>query len=133
MRWRRATPEDRQLAWLWGAAAFSAVVLRPLWFAVAPALPACPLRTLTTIPCPSCGSTRAGLALLHADVAGALRLNPLAALAGIAFVVGGGAAPLWVSFGGPVPDLPARWPLWARLGAVSAILLDWLWLLVALP
>lgn len=133
MRWRRATAEDRQLAWLWGAAAVSAVALRPLWLAMMPVLPACPLRTLTTIPCPTCGSTRAGLALLHADLLGALELNPLATLAGIAFALGGVAAPLWVSLCGPIPDLPVRWPLWARLGALGAILLNWAWLVVALP
>lgn len=133
MRWRRATTEDRQLAWLWGAAAVSAVVLRPLWLAAAPVLPACPLRTLTSIPCPTCGSTRAGLALLHADLLGALELNPLATLAGVGFVLGGVAAPLWIQLGGPIPDLPARWPLWGRLGVLGAILLNWVWLVVELP
>jgi len=133
VRWRPAGPEERQLAWLWGAAALSALALRPLWLAAAPLLPACPLHHLTGIPCPTCGSTRAGLALLHADLLGALALNPLATLAGIAFVLGGVGAPLWVSFGGPVPEFPARWPLWTRLGVLGAILLNWVWLVVELP
>lgn len=133
MRWHRATAEERQLAWLWGAVAVSSVALRPLWLAVAPFVPACPLRTLTSIPCPTCGSTRAGFALLHADLLAALRLNPLATVAGIAFVAGGVVAPLWVSLGGLVPDLPVRWPRWARLGVAGAILLNWVWLVLALP
>jgi hypothetical protein len=38
----------------------------------------CPTALLFGVPCPGCGLTRATLALLHGDVAGALRLHPLA-------------------------------------------------------
>jgi|GEM_PF-359719 hypothetical protein len=37
----------------------------------------CPLRFLTGIPCPGCGMTRAWLAILHLDVAGAAAWHPL--------------------------------------------------------
>lgn len=37
----------------------------------------CLFRRITGHPCPTCGSTRAASALLHADVPAALRLNPL--------------------------------------------------------
>lgn len=40
-------------------------------------LPECPLHALTGLYCPGCGSTRALHALLHADVATALSMNPL--------------------------------------------------------
>ena len=61
-----------------------------------PALPvhppyACPLRTLTGIPCPLCGMTRAVVAAVHGHVVTSLRYNPagilLVALA-VALVVG---------------------------------------------
>lgn len=43
--------------------------------------PPCPLHTLTGLNCPGCGSTRALHQLVHGDVLGALRLNPLLVLA----------------------------------------------------
>lgn len=39
--------------------------------------PRCPLRMLTGLPCPGCGSQRAIHALLHADFEGALRYNAM--------------------------------------------------------
>jgi hypothetical protein len=49
--------------------------------AVWPVLPmhppfACPLRSLTGIPCPLCGMTRACVALAHGHVAASLAFNP---------------------------------------------------------
>ncbi|MCU1428195.1 MAG: hypothetical protein JWL83_2195 [Actinomycetia bacterium] len=61
-----------------------------------PVLPAhppnvCPLRSLTGIPCPFCGMTRAVVAAVHGDLVASLRFNPagvlLVALA-IAMVIG---------------------------------------------
>ncbi len=39
--------------------------------------PACPFRTLTGFACPGCGSTRGMHALVHGDVVGAFKFNPL--------------------------------------------------------
>jgi len=47
-------------------------------------LPACNFHRLTGYPCPSCGGTRACLLLSRLDVLGAARMNPLAAVLGIA-------------------------------------------------
>lgn len=40
----------------------------------------CPARLLTGHPCPGCGMTRASVALLRGDLAGAWRLHPFALL-----------------------------------------------------
>jgi hypothetical protein len=49
------------------------------WGFVSASVPCAFARTFH-MPCPGCGSTRAMLCLLHGDVAGALRMNPLAPL-----------------------------------------------------
>ena len=38
----------------------------------------CPVRALVHVPCPTCGMTTATRALLRFDLAGAMRLNPIA-------------------------------------------------------
>jgi hypothetical protein len=42
----------------------------------------CPIRWLTGVPCPGCGLTRAYVAALHLDFAGAFALHPLWPVAG---------------------------------------------------
>jgi hypothetical protein len=51
----------------------AALVLKALPFSP---VPPCPLRTLTGVPCPLCGSTRGVIAAVHGDIAGAITLNP---------------------------------------------------------
>jgi hypothetical protein len=43
-------------------------------------VPPCPLRTLTGIPCPLCGSTRGVIAAVHGHLGHALELNPASLL-----------------------------------------------------
>jgi hypothetical protein len=71
---------------------------------VAGALPLCPLANLTGWPCPSCGLTRAALALLRGDVAGALALHPLAPPVLLLLSIFAGGA--WLGYlrtGQPIP------------------------------
>ncbi|MDZ7292166.1 MAG: DUF2752 domain-containing protein [candidate division KSB1 bacterium] len=51
-------------------------------------LPSCTFRNLFGIPCPSCGMTRAGLALARGKLKTAFTLNPL-------FVIGLGSMLIW--------------------------------------
>lgn len=132
MRMHHASREARQLALLWGAAAAAAVVLRPFWLQLALlGLPPCPLRAATGIPCPTCGTTRATVALLHGEVGIAFSLNPLATLAGMVFVLGGILAVAWVWVKAPLPQLPSSLSLGRALasGLVLALLANWAWLL----
>lgn len=57
----------------------TAAVLAALWHydpATSPLAPKCPFRLLTGLSCPACGTQRALHALLHGEVAAALRFNP---------------------------------------------------------
>jgi hypothetical protein len=61
----------------------------------------CPLRALTGVPCPLCGSTTSAVELGTGDVAGALRANPLAVLVGGLWVLGPlGLSRLWWGLAG---------------------------------
>ncbi len=125
-----ATKDERQLALLWLAAAVSAIVLRPLWLAAAPHLHACVFRSLTGIPCPSCGTTRAATAFLEGHLMTAFINNPLAALAGLLFVVGAPIAVIWTTAQWSVPSLSNPLPHWVRISAVCLIAANWMYLIV---
>ncbi len=129
MRLTTPTKELRQLALLWGVAAVAAVALRPFWLALVPFLPGCPMRAATGVPCPTCGTTRAAVALLHGDMAGAVLANPLAAFAAVAFVVGGVVATMWALVQAPAPVLPPRLSPALRIATVAALLANWVWVI----
>lgn len=85
----------------------------------------CPFATVTHMPCPGCGSTRAVLALMHFHFGEALRFNPSAPIIAIcvgALVVEG----LWrVIRDGHAHDLAMRGPSrWALTGLVVAVALQ---------
>ena len=128
MTWRPPNREDHQVAVLWAICAALLVLLRPVWIASAGLAPPCLWHAWTGWPCPGCGSTRALVRLLRADLPGALALNPLTVFAGSAFVCGGVIAPLWLAFGGPAVDIPAcPRPAWAAVIA-GVVLANWAWL-----
>ena len=131
MIWRPASRDDRRLAGLWAACVGIGVLLRPLWLVGAAVVPFCPWRALTGWPCPGCGSTRAIVRLLHADIPGAMRFNPLAACGVAAFALGGIAAPLWLACGAKVPVFASRTrPAWLAVLAAAG-LANWVWLVAA--
>ena len=130
MRWRRPNREERQLAWLWGVVTVCSLLLRPFWLALAPFVPACPFRAITGLPCPTCGTTHAALALLDGRIGDAFVANPLAAIAGIGFVAGGLVAPAWAALTWPVPEVPTPLPTWARGTIVAVLLAGWAYLIV---
>ena len=122
--------EERQLLWLWGAAAAGALLLWPSLPRLAGLLPGCPFRRLTGLPCLSCGTTRAALALLGGDLTAAFHFNPISAALGIAFVAGGLLAPVWALFRWPVPDaLPTVPPAW-RAAGIALLLAAWGWQMI---
>lgn len=119
----------RQFGLLWGAVAAALVALSPLAPRLAAALPACPFKLLTGLPCPGCGTGRAALALGRFDLAAAFAVSPLAASGWTVLIAGGliaGAASLARI---EVPEPPNRFPRAVRWIAVGALLANWLYLI----
>lgn len=97
-----------------------------------PLLSRCPLRALLGLPCPTCGTTRALLALLAGEPGTALALNPGVLLAGVGFLVIV-ARGLWIerrSGRFPAPalrDAAARRR--AAAAAASLVAANWVWVI----
>jgi hypothetical protein len=124
-----AARSSRVLAWWWFVASATVLAAAPLAPSLAAALPACPLRRWTGIPCLTCGGTRAVVSLAEGDPVGAFSLNPAVTVAAVAFVAGGIAAPFWLAFGGKVPEL-ASLSTRARVALAAALLASWLWVAI---
>ena len=125
-----AIDSSRQIGFLWGATALGSVAFAPLAAPFASGLPRCPFHVLTGIPCAGCGSTRAALALARLDVGGAFAMNPLAAFAMLAFVVGGVAA-FGLALAGRGVAEPRRYPFLLRLLALASIGANWAYLIAS--
>lgn len=94
-------------------------------------LPRCVFKTLTGLPCPSCGVTRAVIALSRGQLGQGLFMNPLAAIAC-------GAALLYFVYAAAVLALrlprlrPVLTPAGGRalrVATVAAIAINWVWLI----
>lgn len=108
----RSTDVDLRPA-RWGAVALvpAALVLSVLPF---DPVPPCPLRSVTGIPCPLCGSTRGVIAAVHGEVGRALTLNPASLLAIVLAVA------LIVTW--RVPRFRrVRVPVWVAAGVLAAL------------
>ncbi len=93
----------------------------------------CLFKNVTSMPCPSCGSTRAVVALAEGDFMGAFQWNPIGFIIALVLVI----SPLWIA-----SDLLARrrtlpgfieraenWLQnpWVYAPAIILILANWLW------
>ena len=85
----------------------------------------CPLRALTGIPCPICGSTTAAVRLGHFDLSGALRANPFTIVAALALVIAPAVTAMRRSRGFLPPTPPVRRLLAAVCVAVAALSEIW--------
>lgn len=54
----------------------------------------CTIKRLTTLPCPSCGSTRAVISLINGDLQKALLINPLGIVIALALLM----LPFWLLY-----------------------------------
>ncbi len=121
----------RQLALLWAVVALGLIALAPLAAGLAAGAPACPVRAWLDLPCLSCGTTRAAVALARLDPLAALAVNPLAAIGWLG-LVGGGLIAGGVAVRGELAPLPDRRPtLTLRLAVAAALLVNWVYLVLA--
>jgi hypothetical protein len=78
LEWRTLRPGEIDHELLWSAVGLAAAVLAVAGGPVVGFLPVgCAFRAITGMPCPTCGATRAVLALLQGEWYAALRFNPL--------------------------------------------------------
>jgi hypothetical protein len=119
---------ERQLAFLWGGAALAGAAAAPFVRAFAAELPGCLFRAVTGVPCPTCGGTRALLALVRLDVPAALAWNPLVTVGALVFVLGGLVALVRAAGGRGVPD--GAPPRWAGGAAALAFVANWAFVIV---
>lgn len=116
---------SRQVALLWGAVAALLIAASPWAARAGDVLWKCAFKSLTGIPCPTCGTARAAISLARLEVLDALFRYPLPTLAWAFLVVGGIAAGAMALLGRTPPAIPRRLPAWARAAAIAAILANW--------
>lgn len=119
----------RQLGLLWGAVAAALAALSPLAPRLAAGLPDCLFKQLTGLPCPTCGATRAALALARFDFAAAFAVSPLAAAGWSLLVAGGLAAGLAALARFELPEPPNDLPRPVRWALLAAFLANWAYLI----
>ena len=54
----------------------------------------CLFKKVTTVPCPSCGTTRSVMQLSHGNFLSAILINPFGILVGLIMII----APVWISY-----------------------------------
>ena len=115
------------IARLWGGSALALVALSPWARLVERSLWPCAFKKLTGFPCPTCGTTRAAVALARLDFGSALVHYPLPAVAWIAFIGGGIAALAMTLMGRTPPAIPNRLSRTTRLVLVALVLANWVY------
>jgi hypothetical protein len=95
-------------------------------------IPPCLFHRLTSWPCPTCGSTRAGVAMAGGDFFAAVQQQPLFVLSCLAALVIG-AHSLAASMTGRrmAIELAPRERRSIRYGAIALILMNWFYLVIA--
>jgi Protein of unknown function (DUF2752) len=93
----------------------------------------CLFKRITSIPCPSCGSTRSVLALLKGDVIGALLWNPFGFILMTIMVI----SPIWILydvirekstlFHAYLNSETILKRKWVAISVILIVLLNWIW------
>lgn len=94
---------------------------------------ACPVKALTGIPCPSCGSTRSVMAIINGNFTEGLLLNPLGYIVATVMLI----LPIWLIFDmalGKATLLKAYRELettlrkkWVAVPLILLVLANWIW------
>ena len=133
LTWRRLDPleVDHEALWLLVGSA-SLCLLGVALATPGIQLPRCAFKTITGLPCPTCGLTRTIIALSRGDVDRALFMNPLATIvcaAGLLYLLYS-VAVLTLRLPRLRPTLSAIGARRVRIGAVALLATNWLWLIV---
>ncbi len=120
----QARAGSRRLGLAWGGAVLTLLLIAPWGGWLTSWLWSCPTKRLFGIPCPTCGLTRAALALSRFEVVEALVRFPLQTLAWGVFLAGGTVAGVLALLGRPLPKLKEP-PRWAKILAIVAVLCNW--------
>lgn len=118
-------PELDQVGLLWGVVALALLALAPFGSFLTLGLPACPLKTLTGVPCPGCGTTRAALLLSKLEVFEAFVHYPLQTLGWIGLIGGGLVALILTLMRIPLPGLPKRLPTRSVVAIGLVVAANW--------
>ncbi len=105
-----------------------------LWHALHLPWPVCAFHIVTGQPCPTCGATRAAIALLHGDLPAAWNWNPLALLAYGAVVLFDGYVLVVMATGAKrlrIVQVRPGEKKFLRASLVAVVLCNWVYLLIA--
>lgn len=132
LTWRRLEPleVDHEALWLLVGGA-SLCLLGVALVTPGIQLPRCAFKTITGLPCPTCGVTRTIIALSRGDVDRAMFMNPLAAIlcaAGVLYLLYA-AVVLALRLPRFRPTVSAAGARRVRIGAVAVIGTNWIWLI----
>jgi hypothetical protein len=130
--WRRLAPLEVDHEQLWLAVGGASLCLLGVALATPGIqLPRCVFKTLTGLPCPTCGVTRTVIALSRGDVARALFMNPLAAVAcgvGLLYLLYAGTV-LLLGLPRLRPVVSAAGARRLRVATVALLAVNWAWLI----
>lgn len=118
--------DRRHFGLLWGGAVLALLLVSPWGAWIADHLWSCPFKTVTSLPCPGCGLTRAALALSHFEFVEALVRYPLATLLWTGFMVGGTISGGFALLGRPLGALKEP-PRWLKGVAIAVLMINWVY------
>ena len=130
--WRRQSASGPDHELIWFAVSVASISGAAIWLALALPWPRCAFLAVTGLPCVTCGATRSMIALLHGNIPGAVRWNPLAFVALCTLIV----FDLYAAFVLVGRTTRLRIVDWtvseknvARIAVISLLALNWIYLL----
>jgi len=132
MTWRALRDDETDHESLWLSVSVAASVVGTCWVGSGLPTPVCWFHLTTGLPCPTCGVTRAARQLLHGDLPGAFRYNPLGVCALGAMIAFDIYAAIVLTFKLPrfrVDYLHPKTARWLRIIVCAALLINWGWLI----
>ncbi|MEO6847541.1 MAG: DUF2752 domain-containing protein [Chthoniobacterales bacterium] len=130
---RRPAPDENDVELIFLAAVLGGAMVLFIGMHLPFLMPHCAFRTVTGIPCLTCGSTHSLQALLQRNWLMAIRWNPLCVLTIAAIIMGAIYAVITLVFRLPrirIINMNAREILLMRLVVVILIAIDWVYVII---